>query len=288
MQRYRCLTCSAQCQSARRPVRRRAQLRKRYVWQRQTLWQLAEAANRSVPWVRKQLDASSPAGRAHAPELIVIIADTTFWGRGYGLTVFRSPARKQNLWWQEVEHERMATYALGRREIEARGWTIAAAVVDGRRGFTGVFGDIPLQMCHFHQMKRVTTYLTRRPKTEAGRALREVMLMLPASDERSFTHALGSWYGTWSGFIAERTYHDDGVHWHYTHRNVRSAYLSMKRNLQYLFTYERYPDLAIPTTTNSLDGMFTQLKNRLAVHRRLRRDRRYRMIGDILAGGDDS
>ncbi|HEY4478754.1 MAG TPA: hypothetical protein VI981_00100, partial [Candidatus Paceibacterota bacterium] len=44
---------------------------------------------------------------------------------------------------------------------------------------------------------------------------------------------------------------------------VRGAYLSMERNLPYLFTYQKYPELNIPNTTNSLDGSFTHLKDKV-------------------------
>lgn len=55
-------------------------------------------------------------------------------------------------------------------------------------------------------------------------------------------------------------------------------------NLPRLFTYQRHPNLNIPNTTNTLDGMFSQIKNRLAVHRGLRRDRRFKLISEILQG----
>lgn len=56
--------------------------------------------------------------------------------------------------------------------LEARGWVFTAAVVDGRRGLANVFKDIPVQVCQFHQLQTVTKYLTRRPKTEAGKELK--------------------------------------------------------------------------------------------------------------------
>lgn len=67
----------------------------------------------------------------------------------------------------------------------------------------------------------------------------------------------------------------------------RSAYLSLKNNLPFLFTYQKCPELKIPNATNSLDGMFTQLKAKLSVHRGLRKDRRYKMISEILRGKEN-
>ena len=199
------------------------------------------------------------------------------------MTVFRIP-EEENIWWQETERELVANYHYGRKILEERGWMFTAAVVDGRHGLTTVFKDIPVQICQFHQMKRVTNYLTRKPETLAGQELRTITMCLTRSNEKEFTLMLSDWRKKWKNFIEQKTRIQGCNRWHYTHKNVRSAYKSLERNLPYLFTYQKYPELHIPNTTNSLDGMFTQLKARLAVHRGLRRDRRYKMISEILKG----
>lgn len=217
----------------------------------------------------------------------MIIADTTFWGRHYGVTVFRAALEKKNLWWTAVEYESVTTYRRGRKALENRGWTFSAAVVDGRRGLASVFRDIPVQVCQFHQVKTVTKYLTRRPETLAGQELRIIALSLSRTTEAEFIEYLNAWHKTWRGFISEKTYlMPDSKHWVYTHQRVRGAYHSLVASLPYLFTYQKYPDLNIPNTTNSLDGMFSQLKNRLAVHRGVRGQRRYQLISEILTGED--
>lgn len=182
----------------------------------------------------------------------------------------------------------MLHYRYGRSILEERGWTIQAVVVDGRRGFLGVFGDILVQICQFHQIKQVTKYLTRRPKTEAGRALRTLALTLTKTDEATFTRALEKWCDQWSDFISEKTvssFSNGKTTWHYTHKNVRSAYRSLKTNLPYLFTYQKHSHLSIPNTTNALDGSFSALKKKLAVHHGLRQDRRYKVISKLLRDG---
>lgn len=221
------------------------------------------------------------------PQPVVVIADTTFWGRQYGVCVFRIPELKKNIWWDEVSSEKVATYYYGRKILEDNGWIFKAAVVDGRRGLASVFSDIPVQICQFHQMKRVTTYLTRKPQTIAGKELRQIMLCLPRSNEKEFTALLDGWHTRWKDFINLKTQVFGSDRWHYTHKNVRGAYLSMQRNLPHLFTYQKYPELNIPNTTNSLDGMFTQLKAKVSIHRGLRRDRRYKVISEILKGEAD-
>ena len=283
LQRYKCSECLHQFQSERRPAKFNEKLWKQYVWKKQNLSDLANENQHGPKWVRRRLDKIKATEQAVVPRKVVIIADTTFWGREYGVMVFRVP-EETNIWWQEVERELMAHYHYGKKILEERGWVFAATVVDGRRGLTNVFKGIPVQVCQFHQMKTVTRYLTRKPETLAGMDLRAIMLQLPESNEKEFTELLEDWHKKYKTFINQKTIIIGCNRWYYTHKNVRSAYLSLKNNLPFLFTYQKYPELNIPNTTNSLDGMFTQLKARLAVHRGLRRDRRYKMISEILRG----
>lgn len=284
VQRYRCLFCSHMFQSPRRNKKRQEELWNRYVWKKQSLADLSEETGRSHVWVRKQLDSVLISKSTVVPHPVVIGTDTTFWGQSYGVCVFRIPEEKENIWWQEVERELMAHYHYGRKILEDRGWTFLAAVVDGRRGLNTVFKDIPVQICHFHQMKTVTKYLTKRPETLAGQELRAIMLQLPQSNEKAFTKLLDDWKKDWSDFITEKTHVSGTKHWYYTHKKVRGAYMSLERNLPCLFTYLKYPELNIPNTTNSLDGSFSHLKAKLRVHRGMRKDRRYKMISEILKG----
>lgn len=211
----------------------------------------------------------------------------TFWGRGYGVIVFRSPLLKQNLWWKESLFETPWVYQEGLRYLARQGWNITGAVIDGKRGVAGVFeaGGIPVQYCQFHQVKTVTKYLTRKPQTGAGKELRVLALTLATATEADFTRDLHTWHERWQVFLNERSPAPNTKRgWVYTHRRIRAAYRSLRRNLSRLFTYQRHPELNLPNTTNTLDGMFSQIKNRLAVHRGLRRDRRFKIISEILQG----
>ena len=134
-------------------------------------------------------------------------------------------------------------------------------------------------------MKQVTKYLTRRPKTDAGKELRDLTLTLPDTDEETFTNTLNKWHATWGDFIEEKTtetFITGKTKWYYTHKKARSAYRSLKTNLPYLFTYLKYPELNIPNTTNDLDGSFSALKKKLAAHHGLRKVRRYKVISQLL------
>jgi hypothetical protein len=259
LQRYRCNDCGILFQSSRRDIGISAGLWKEYVEGKQTLQQLAKKYDRSHVWVRKQLDTVVTPTVEIAPHASVFIADTTFWGRKYGVCIFRAWPLAENIWWHEVSSELMAHYRYARAILEERGWTLKAAVVDGRLGFIKVFEGMPVQICQFHQIKIVARYLTSRPKTEAGRELLALVLTLTKTDERAFSKTLAAWHERWKDFISEKTvstFENGKTKWHFTHKNVRSAYRSLATNLPYLFTYQKHPELNIPNTPTRLTVPF--------------------------------
>jgi hypothetical protein len=173
-------------------------------------------------------------------------------------------------------------YEEARRNLEEAGLNIQAVVLDAKHGIKEVFSDRVVQICQYHQQQIIGRYLTNRPKTEAGLELKILAGALTEIDEESFTELLSAWYKKWSVFLKERTYKPDGKHWWYTHRRIRAAHRSLVTNLPYLFSYQRYPELKIPNTNNSLEGLFSKMKRLLNNHNGLKRHRRYRLIETIL------
>jgi len=215
------------------------------------------------------------------PQPIVAVADTVFWGREYGITIFREPNLKKYLIWKEVHTETPGHYEYLKLSLEQLGFTIQAVILDGKRGVKEVFSNIPVQMCHFHQVAIIKRYLTSKPKLQASIELWKVALTLTKSDEKIFSKQLDNWHQKWGLFLKEKTINPITNRGFYTHKRVRSAYRSLKTNLPYLFTYQKYPELNIPNTTNSLDGSFNNLKTLLRNHQGLGKVNRYRVMCEI-------
>ena len=216
-----------------------------------------------------------------APDEVVIVMDTTYFKRFFGVMVWRCPHRHKNLLWKFLPYETIAAYKEGIEQLTEQGWKIRAIVCDGRRGLLQGF-SVPVQMCQFHQAMIVTRNVTRRPKLEAGQDLQALMRFLPKVSEAQFTLWLELWHDKWGEFLKERTVDESRRRWHYTHRRIRSAYYSVNRNLSHLFIYLDYPDLNIPNTTNSLEGIFTHIKKRVALHGGLRPHNKLPMIEEFL------
>jgi len=67
---------------------------------------------------------------------------------------------------------------------------------------------------------------------------------------------------------------------YYIHKRLRSAYLSLKRNMSYLWTWYDHCKIGIPDTNNALKGVFTDLKTKLRSHVGLSKERRKRFIDE--------
>ncbi len=276
------MSCGKQFQSKRRKQKLQNKLWREYVHGKQTAKQLGHKYSKSRQWVSNQLSkVDINQYNEISPGPIVVVADTVFWGREYGITIFREPNLKKYLVWKEAHTETPGHYEHLKLILEQQGFDIQAVVLDGKRGVKEVFSGIPVQMCHFHQIAIVKRYLTSRPKLPANIELWHVALTLTKVDEKEFISALDSWYQKWRLFFKERTTNPFTGRWHYTHKRLRSAYRSLKSNLLYLFTYQRYPELHIPNTTNSLDGSFNALKTLLRSHQGIRQVNRYKIICEI-------
>jgi len=208
--------------------------------------------------------------------------DTTYFKRRLGLMVFRDVLKKQNIFWRFVDYETIALYQEGIETIQSQGFEILGITTDGRRGIFKAFGDIPVQMCHFHQKQIVKRYITSNPKLEAGIELKEIVSKLTITDEALFEYWLTEWFNKWSTFLKEKTLDPKTRRKHYTHRRLRSAYNSLKSNLPYLYTYLKHLSTGMPNTTNSLDGFFSQLKKKVNIHNGLRFDRKIKLIQYLL------
>ncbi len=284
MQRYLCQFCGHTFQSVNRTEQQRRWLWQRYVFARQTVDDLHRSSGLSTRQIRRHLARATVVKlipiEQQAP--VVLVLDTTYFER-YGVMVFRCATRRRNLLWCFVTYETNRRYLEGVEELEERGYQITAVVCDGKRWLTeGLSRRFPVQHCIFHMMKTVTRYLTRKPLLPAGQELRQITRTLPHTNKTVFTEVLATWHERWGEFLKERSPEALGLRWHYTHRRIRGAYAALLRALPFLFTYQDYPERKIPTTTNTLDGTFSHLKQKIRVHRGLTITTQQKMISTLL------
>ena len=242
--------------------------------------QLATKYNCSTKTIQRLVDSIEIKNQTTFPKEVVLLMDTTYFGKRFGVMVFKDSLTGVVLYKVYVKQETNVLYLSGIKEITRRGISIQAIVCDGRKGLLQLVAGTPIQMCNFHQVAIVRRYLTKRPKMQASKELWEHVLLLKQTDKESFEGGLNDWYAKWKLFLNERKTDEKGSK-RYVHKKLRSAYRSLKTNLHWLFTWYDHTALKIPTTTNAIDGHFADLKNKLRSHNGLSLERKKKFIDEF-------
>lgn len=207
----------------------------------------------------------------------MVIMDCVYFRRVCVYLVVRNWHTQQNIYFKRIPYETIADYVLAIDNLERHGYSINGIVVDGRKGvFEALSRRYPIQMCQFHQKQIVRRYLTNKPQTEAGIILKAIVKQLTQVNKQLFEILLDVWEMKYGSFIKERTVNLITKRWFYTHKRLRSAYRSLRKNLPYLFTFQRVKNM--PNTTNSLDSFFGHLKDAVRIHRGLKLHRKTKLI----------
>jgi len=277
---YKCHVCSKQFLGGKRIDN--LVLWDEYIAGKQTYKQLALKYDCSVKTIQRRLDQVKVHQIERTPRKVVVLMDTTYWGRGFGVMLFKDAYSKENLLKYYVKTETNILYIRGIKELQEKGFIVLGIVCDGRKGLIQAFEEIPVQMCQFHQSAIMRRYLTKKPKLQAAQELMEVVDLLKQTDKESFQGVLNEWHIKWEKFLNERTTNEETGKSFYTHKRLRSAYRSLKNNLPWLFIWYDHIEIDIPNTTNAIDGHFADLKNKLRNHNGLSEKRKRKFIDEFL------
>ena len=152
------------------------------------------------------------------------------------------------------------------------------------RGLAQALYPIPVQMCQFHQILIIRRYLTQEPDLEASIQLLDLVKSITRMDKESFIGAFNEWYEKYKDVLNERV-HDKRIKRNtppYMRPRLRSAYLSLRRNMALLWTFYDHPETGLPNTNNGIEGVFSDLKGKLRVHRGISKDNRKKLLDEYI------
>lgn len=281
-QLYKCKDCGRQFLGGRR--RDKSQIITDYIEGKQTLEQLAVKYGVNEKTIRRDLEGMRHIHKIAKYKDVTVQMDTTYWGRSFGLMVIRDALRGNVLWHKYVRHETVAQYVEGVNWLRSNGFRIYGAVIDGMKGLPQALKPVPVQMCQFHQMLIVRRYLTQDPEIEASRNLLELVNGMTVTDKESFIGAFNEWYDKYRDVVNERV-HDGRIRRRtppYMRPRLRSAYLSVKRNIPLLWTFYDHPETGLPNTNNALEGLFSDLKTKVRVHSGISREHREKLLDEYI------
>ena len=214
----------------------------------------------------------------------MIVCDTTYFGKRSektdldGLMVFLDSITGQVLWFKFLKNETNIDYQEGLKYLEERGFEILGVVTDGKRWLNRVFVNYPYQICQFHVQNGVRTLLTKNPRSEAGKSLYAInkSFIKDKLTRQEYLDKIEQHLQIHQDYINEISDIDPTK---YKHERHRKALRKIKSNINHLFTFQDYPTLNIPNTTNHIDGgLFSPLKKLLKNHNGLSKQHRKTLI----------
>ncbi len=213
------------------------------------------------------------------------MTDAKYFGRWGCLLLYKE--RGNLIYWRFYDRERFEYYRDDLTKITQFGYEICGVTSDWHKSLVSavryLFPNIPHQRCLVHTQRWCESLLTQRPKTEAGINLLELVRFLnqvKSPEEKAVWLAwLSRWEDRYQDFIRERSYgaKEDGSRtWWYTHKNLRRAFRTLKTTKDHLFLYLNHSNL--PKDTNGLESEFSHLKQKINLHRGLKRHRKVKAI----------
>ena len=281
-QLYKCKECGKQFLGGRR--RNKVQVITDYVEGKQTLSQLAQRYRISERTIQRDLAGMRFVRKIAKVKDVTIQLDTTYWGRNFGLMVIKDALRNKILWHKYVRNETISQYMEGISWLKSNGFRIYGAVIDGMRGLAQALYPITVQMCQFHQILITRRYLTQEPELEASIELLSLVKNITKMDKESFVGAFNDWSEKYQNVINERI-RDKRIKRHtppYMRPRLRSAYLSLRRNMNLVWTFYDRPEPGLPNTNNALEGVFSDIKSKVRAHRGISKDNRRKLLDEYI------
>lgn len=296
-QRYRCSRCGKTWVSKSRPDRIAGKIWHDFVWNNLPVRELSTKYHKCHNTVRdilhnyqpKPLDINSLSNK-EKEDIKVIIMDTTYFGKQYGIVTILNAHNGALLYFKEIKGSETNTdyyhalHTLLRANIRPK-----ACVIDGRKGVADMLEDegILVQMCHFHMWQIVKRYIAGDPLLEPNIELKTIMDSFLSkhfhTDKRIFSAQVLGWKQKYWYWLNEKHRNEHGkLEW--AHAETRRAYNSIISHAKWLFTYEKYPELKIPRTSNRIEGKFGNAKDKLRLHHGYSHELKTKIFFSLLSG----
>lgn len=280
-QRWRCPSCGSSSVRRRPDVTRREQLRRFVTWLVGKNTQAETDGTRSGRTFRRHSAwCWDLVPRLGPTETIyhAILVDGIWIGTWCLLIALSDTGRV--LGWQWCARESTAAWNALFEQIPAP----AVLVSDGGSGLPSAlrqcWPETKHQRCLFHLQLNITRHLTRNPRTDAGRALRRLIMELGGvRDEQTaidWQLRLEQWWQGFGHLTRERTMFRNGQ-FGFTHDRLRKAWLLARLVVRkdLLFTHITYGN---PRTTSALESLNAQIRDLLRRHRGMPEQHRRRAI----------
>ena len=278
--RYYCKTCGGYFTDKRAEV----SMKNKEVWFKQwivgkrTFEQLVHESPYSERTLKRyfyRMLPKCPVWHIQRREKVNLLIDGTYFPNKVCLVLYRDANIRMTIFYRLTDGERFQELKEDLLNIKQMGVCIESVTCDGGanilKAVREVCPEAVIQRCTVHIAREVETWITRKPQSEAGKELLELVRLLLKIDYQEsgqlWLRAFIDWYWKYEPYINEKSIDDDTGRWWFTHKMLHRSVTHIKRAIPYLFTYTRYDN--VPKTSNSIESFFGHLKDNLRIHRGL-------------------
>lgn len=218
------------------------------------------------------------------------------------ILIHRDVTHKENLFWSFHKSESFGALSedlekLTNLILDSSGNLPIGAISDWKSAISAsvgsFFGPIPHQRCLSHVIRLAKHLLPKNSPVPATLKLREIALELKdiANDSQrlGWQEKLSHWYQTYQHLLREKTIAGPGSQkkWWYTHGNLRRGFGLLTKDQNSLFVF--LDNNLIPKSNNSLEGINSQLDQKLGDHRGMKLNQQISFtFWHLTFGGDAS
>lgn len=193
---------------------------------------------------------------------------TYFHKNGCLIILITNPTQKVLDYKYIVKENYLDTYNM-LTHLKSLGLNPLAVTLDGHKyviqAFKDVWPDIIIQRCLYHILRQGLQWLRTYPKTEAGKELKSIIIMLATvkkeCDKNKAILAYKNWYKKYELFIKELPSNSAAA------IDLKKATGLINNALSNMYHFLK--DQNIASTTNLLESYFSQLKHKYRCHRGL-------------------
>ena len=219
-----------------------------------------------------------PVWNINRTESVNLLIDGTYFANKVCLVLYRDNRVKTTVLYRLTDGEWEEELAEDIENLLRLGITIESVTCDGLHNILKAVHKVSpntvIQRCLAHIQRETLNWLTRHPQSHAGYQLRQIIKRLHTINDRDkwgyWIVDMINWYEQHKDFVNEKSYKPDTKRYWFTHKQVRKAFIHIKRALPDMFHYLDNPN--IPKTTNALESFFGHLKQNITIHRGLSKE----------------
>jgi hypothetical protein len=220
---------------------------------------------------------SPPENTVESKGHVHLFIDGTYFENGLCLILYYDYDIQYVQLFRETNQEKLKEIKEDLLNLKKLGTQVYSVTCDGHKSImkavAKAYPNAIVQRCVVHIKRQIKSYLGAKPQLQQAKDLlyysRQVTRINTIEHAHNWLAEIYHWYTKHEAFINQKSENEKtGISW-YTPKHLHQAATHLINAIPHLFSYLN--DEQIPKSTNQIEGYFGHLKEKLTLHRGLRR-----------------